>query len=103
MIIAVKVEASPLSQKELPVPIPTLYDSRCGLHPVPKNFTDYMTLKQQIVLFGLGKLGWRLQFIRRPHHQEPTIVLKHRHNNHVIGVLERDGRINTAPILTLRR
>lgn len=85
------------------MPIPTLYDSRCGLYPIPKNFTDYLTLKQQIALFGLARLGWRLKFIRRPHHEEPTIVLKSRHNDHIISVLERDGHINTTPNLTLRR
>lgn len=83
--------------------IPTLYNSRCGLHPVPKNFTDYLTLNQKVALFGLHRLGWRLKFIRRPHREEPTIVLRSRHNDHTIGVLERDGHINTAPILTLRR
>jgi hypothetical protein len=90
-------------QKEFPVTIPTLYDSRCGQLPVPKNFTDYLTPKQEVALFGLNKLGWRLNFIRRPHHQEPTIVLKSRHDDHVVSVLDRDGHINTAPALALRR
>jgi hypothetical protein len=82
--------------------IPTLYDSRCGLHPIPKNFTDYLSSKQEVALFGLSKLGWRLKFIRRPQHQEPVIVLKHRGDDRVIGVLERDGHINTEPDLLLR-
>ena len=85
------------------MPIPTLYDSRCGLHPIPKNFTDYLTLKQQIALFGLARLGWRLKFIRRPQHEEPIVVLKSRHNEQIVGVLDKDGHINTTPRLTLRR
>lgn len=83
--------------------IPTLRDSRCGLRPIPKNFTDYLSIHQQMALFGLSRLGWRLKFIRRPHHREPTIVLRSRHNEQVIGVLELDGRINTSPALYLRR
>jgi hypothetical protein len=82
--------------------IPTLCNSRCGLRPIPKNFTDYLTIHQQMALFGLSRLGWRLKFIRRPYRREPTIVLKSRRNAQVIGVLERDGRINTTPALALR-
>jgi hypothetical protein len=77
-------------------------ENRCGLRPVPKNFSDYMTLEQKIVLFSLGALGWRLKFIRRPYRQRPTVVLRKRHNDHIIGVLERDGHINTSPALVLR-
>lgn len=82
--------------------IPTLNESRCGQRPVPTNFTDYLTLNQQMALFGLSRLGWRLNFIRRPFHQAPTIVLRSRRNNQVIGVLERDGRVNPSPTLKLR-
>ena len=83
--------------------IPTLKDSRCGLHPVPRNFADYLTLRQQVALFGLGRLGWRLKFIRRPYHEAPIVVLRSRLDENQISVLEQDGHINTSPMLQWRQ
>ena len=79
------------------------YENRNQLRAVPKNFSQYMTLEQQIVLFALGRLGWRLKFIRRSSFQNPTVVLRSRRSPTTIGVLERDGHINTSPALVLRR
>lgn len=79
------------------------YEHRNRLRAVPKNFSQYMTLEQQIVLFALGRLGWRLNFIRRSSFQNPTVVLRSRRSPGTIGVLERDGHINTMPSLVLRR
>lgn len=80
----------------------TVKECRNQMRAVPKNFNQYMTLEQQIVLFALGALGWRLNFIRRSRLQQPMVVLRGRRDHNTIGVLERDGHINTSPALTLR-
>ena len=78
-------------------------ECRNRMRAVPKNFSQYMTLEQQLVLFALGALGWRLNFIRRSRLQKPMVVLRGRRDHNTIGVLERDGHINTSPALILRR
>lgn len=80
----------------------TAKECRNQMRAVPKNFSQYMTLEQQLVLFALGALGWRLNFIRRSRLQKPMVVLRGRRNHNAIGVLERDGHINTSPTLLLR-
>jgi hypothetical protein len=77
-------------------------DNRNKKRPIPKNFSAYLTLDQEIALMHLGKLGWRLKFIRRPFFQLPTVVLRSRQSGNIVSVLERDGRINTASHMKLR-
>ena len=79
-----------------------IIDNRNKKRPIPKNFSAYLTLDQEIALRHLGKLGWRLKFIRRPFFQTPIVVLQSRYGGNVVSVLERDGHINTASTMRMR-
>lgn len=45
--------------------------------------------------------GWRLVFIRRPLIQDPVFVV-YNSEHHLIGILERDGQINTEVDFDIR-
>jgi hypothetical protein len=45
--------------------------------------------------------GWRLAFVRRPLLQDPVFVV-YNSEHHLIGILERDGQINTEVDFDIR-
>lgn len=69
--------------------------------PVPKNLDDYLSEGQKLALRNLRRFGTDVQFVRRPAFTEPTIVLVSGHGQ-TLGILDRDGNLNTTPRLVLR-
>lgn len=76
-------------------------DKRNKQPAVPGNVGDYLNSDQQLALTNLRKFGWEIKFIRRPLFQESIVVLMNS-DGRKIGVLEKDGRINTDPKLVIR-
>ncbi len=76
-------------------------DKRTGQQAVPDNLEDWLTPEQMQMLHQIESFGWKIKFIRRPVFQDPIIVLVS-DNEKKIGVLEKDGRINMDPDITLR-
>ena len=76
-------------------------DKRTGQLAVPDNLEDWLTPEQMQMLHQIESFGWKIKFIRRPVFQDPVIVLVS-DNGKKIGVLEKDGRINMDPDITLR-
>jgi hypothetical protein len=77
-----------------------LIDKRNTQAPVPQNFSDYLTVEQEVMLLTLSKFGWQVKFIRRQIYQEPTVVLGRSDNT--FGILEKDGRIHDICIRKMR-
>lgn len=76
-------------------------DKRDKQPPIPKNIKEYLNPDQEMALVNLNQFGWEIKFVRRPVFQEPVIVLVHT-DGRTIGVLEKDGRINTDTKLVVR-
>lgn len=76
-------------------------DKRTGQKPIPDNLDDWLTPEQLAMLHQIEGFGWELKFIRRPVFQDPIPVLVS-NNGTKIGVLEKDGRINMDPDITIR-
>ncbi len=76
-------------------------DKRTGQLAIPDNLEDWLTPEQTQMLHQIETFGWELKFIRRPVFQDPIPVLVS-NDGKKIGVLEKDGRINMDPDITLR-
>lgn len=76
-------------------------DKRNKQKPVPTNLGEFLTEEQQLALNKIESYGWRLEFIRRPLFQKPTVVVFGPDNGQ-IGVLLDDGTIEREPDLSLR-
>ena len=76
-------------------------DKRTGQEAVPDNLDDWLTPEQMQMFHQIESFGWRIKFIRRPVFQDPIVVLVS-DNEKNIGILEKDGRINMNPDITLR-
>ena len=69
--------------------------------PIPDNLEDWLTEEQLLALKHVESFGWQLKFIRRPAFQDPIVVLFSADGNK-IGVMEKDGKIDMNPDITLR-
>ncbi len=76
-------------------------DKRNKQPAIPKNVQDYLNLDQEMALVNLRQFGWEIKFIRRPPFQDSIVVLINT-DGRTIGVLEKDGRINTDPKMVIR-
>lgn len=76
-------------------------DKRNKYIPVPKNLDDYLSEDQKLALRNLRQFGTEVQFVRRPVFAEPTVVLMTAAGT-TLGILDKDGNVNTGPRLTLR-
>lgn len=76
-------------------------DKRNKQKPVPSNLADFLTGEQQMSLNKIESYGWRLEFIRRPLFEKPTVVIFGPDNGQ-IGILRDDGSIEHNPDLPLR-
>ena len=76
-------------------------DKRNRQKPVPSNIDEFLSEEQKMALNKIEGYGWRLEFIRRPLFQEPTVVVFGPDNGQ-IGVLQKDGTIERNPELALR-
>jgi hypothetical protein len=73
---------------------------RNTLDPIPENYSDYLTMEQEIMLVELSKFGWQIKFIRRHMRQEPIVVLGR--SDQTFGILEQDGRIHDISVPKMR-
>ena len=76
-------------------------DKRTGQLAIPDNLEDWLSEEQMQMLHQIESFGWHIKFIRRPVFQDPIIVLVS-DDGKKIGILEKDGRINMNPDITLR-
>ena len=76
-------------------------DKRKGDKPVPDNLDEILNERQKYTLRQMEGFGWRLEFVRRPLFQETAAVVCNAEGNK-IGTLEKDGKINLEPDITLR-
>ena len=76
-------------------------DKRTGQEAIPDNLDDWLTPDQTQMLHQIESFGWRLKFIRRPVFQDPIVILVS-DDGKKIGVLEKDGRVNMDPNITIR-
>lgn len=76
-------------------------DKRTGQQAVPDNLEDWLTPEQMQMLHQIESFGWKIKFIRRPVFQDPIVILVG-DDEKKIGILEKDGKINMDPDITLR-
>ena len=76
-------------------------DKRTGQLAVPDNLEDWLSEEQTQMLHQIESFGWHIKFIRRPVFQDPIVVLVS-DDGKKIGILEKDGKINMDPDITLR-
>ncbi len=76
-------------------------DKRTGQLAVPDNLEDWLTPEQMQMLHQIESFGWKIKFIRRPVFQDPIVVLVG-DDEKKIGILEKDGKINMDPDITIR-
>ena len=76
-------------------------DKRTGQEAIPDNLDDWLTPDQKQMLHQIESFGWRLKYIRRPVFQDPIVILIS-DDGKKIGVLEKDGRVNMEPDITIR-
>lgn len=76
-------------------------DKRHNDDPIPKNLEDWLSQDQLDALKQISNFGWELKFVRRPAFQDPVAVIFCADGNK-IGVLEKDGKINMNPDITIR-
>ena len=69
--------------------------------PIPENLEDWLTQDQLDALKQLENFGWKLKFIRRPAFQDPIVII-YSENGSKIGLLEKDGKIDMNPDITIR-
>lgn len=69
-------------------------DKRRGNHAVPLNLREYLNKQQMQALRQMEGFGWQLAFVRRKEDNFSAAVVV---NNKLsrVGVLEKDGSINT--------
>jgi len=76
-------------------------DKRTGQEAIPDNLDDWLTPDQKQMLHQIESFGWRLKYIRRPVFQDPIVILIS-DDGKKIGILEKDGRVNMEPDITIR-
>ena len=76
-------------------------EKRHGDDPIPKNIEDWLTQDQLDALNQISNFGWELKFVRRPAFQDPIAVV-YRADGNKIGVLQKDGKIDMSPDITIR-
>ena len=76
-------------------------DKRRGADPIPENLEDWLSQDQLDALKQLGNIGWQLQFVRRPAFQDPIVIIYCRDSNK-FGILDKDGKIDTNPEISIR-
>jgi hypothetical protein len=76
-------------------------DKRTGQQAIPDNLDDWLTEEQTQILNQIESFGWHIKFIRRPVFQDPIVVVVS-DDKQKIGILEKDGRINMEPDITIR-
>ena len=69
--------------------------------PVPDDLTPYMTRLQELGLYQAEQYGWHLEFVRRPPFKDASIVMANADETS-IGVLRKDGTVNTHADIQLR-
>ena len=69
--------------------------------PIPENLEDWLTQDQLDALKQIRNFGWELKFVRRPAFQDPVAII-FCDNGKKIGVLEKDGKIDMNPDITIR-
>jgi hypothetical protein len=77
-------------------------DKRTGQPPVPENLEDWLNNTQLQILRKIEEMGFKLIFMRRPLLEDPVPIVINNQGNQ-IGVLEKDGRVNTEVHIELRR
>lgn len=77
-------------------------DKRNEMVPIPDNLGELLNQNQMRTLRQIEKFGWQLHFVRRPSFQEPIPVIRSLRGDKFAS-LERDGRINMTPDLTVRK
>jgi hypothetical protein len=70
--------------------------------PSPNNLDELLNQHQMSVLRHIETFGWKLQFVRKSSLREPMAVILSPEGD-MFATLERDGRINMAPDLVLRK
>jgi len=50
-------------------------DKRKGILPVPSKLENWLNDEQSEMLATIENYGWELKYIRRPHKQEPTVIV----------------------------
>ena len=76
-------------------------DKRHDDAAIPGNLADWLSVDQMHALKNLENFGWRLKFVRRPAFQEMVVILYCADGNK-FGVLEKDGKLNMNPDITIR-
>lgn len=69
--------------------------------PIPRNLEDWLTKEQLLAIKAVEKFGWELKFLRRPVFQDPIVVL-FSPDGSKIGIMDKDGKIDVNPDITLR-
>jgi len=77
-------------------------EKRTGQSPVPENLEDWLNNTQLQTLPKIEEMGFKLIFMRRPVQEDPVPIVINNQGNQ-IGVLEKDGRVNTEVHIELRR
>lgn len=76
-------------------------EKRTGQPAVPDNIEDWLNDVQLQMLRKIEVLGFTLIFMRRPVRQDPIPIVIN-NNGNKIGVLEKDGRLNTDVDIAMR-
>ena len=68
-------------------------EKRKGEKAIPDNLSDYLNDLQLMILDNIGRIGWSLQFVRRPLGESPIAVIGNKEGNNFC-VLEDSGSVN---------
>lgn len=68
-------------------------EKRKGEKAIPDDVDDYLNDLQQMILRNIGRIGWSLQFIRRPSGDLPIAVIGNKEGNRFC-VLDESGSVN---------
>jgi hypothetical protein len=69
---------------------------------LPDDLVELLNQHQMSALRQIETFGWKLHFVRRSLFQEPIVAILSPEGD-MLATLERDGRINMAPDLALRK
>ena len=68
---------------------------------IPEDLTPYLSTMQQLGLSQAEQYGWHLEFVRRPPFKNVSAVIANADDTK-IGILRKDGTVNTHSDLHLR-
>lgn len=68
---------------------------------IPDRLEEILNPMQILALHQLEHFGWELRFVRRPLFQDPVPVVFSTDGTK-IGILEKDGMVNTDPNIQIR-